>query len=81
MSSFRLLELLHTHLFTGVAEVTFLVQYSSASGNDVVVSPAGGVIVFQDGEREREISVSIEDDELPEESEMLQIVLTETTGN
>ncbi len=39
------------------------------------------MLVFQDGQAEAEISVSVADDEIPEESETLQIELVSTTGN
>ena len=63
-----------------MAEVNFQVQYDSASPNDVTVTPVSGVLVFQEGQRDAQIVVTITDDVTPEESEILRVELTETTG-
>ena len=68
------------YVYADVAEVNFQVQYDSASPDDVVVSPVGGVLVFQEGQRDAQIVVTITDDVIPEESEILRVELTGTTG-
>ena len=64
----------------GVAEVSFVVLYDTASGADVMVGPPIGRVVLGRGEREGVISVRVVEDEVPEENERLRIQLISTTG-
>lgn len=70
----------HCPLNVGVAEVSFVVLYDTASGADVMVGPPTGRVVLGRGEREGVISVRVVEDEMPEENERLRIQLTSTTG-
>ena len=69
------------NFFTGVAQVTFEVAYSTASTNDVIITPAGGVVNFVDGQSTATISVDVVDDSIPEESEILTIRLISVSGD
>ena len=64
----------------GVAEVSFVVLYDTASGADVMVGPPTGRVMLGRGEREGVISVRVVEDEVPEENERLRIQLISTTG-
>ena len=55
--------------------------YTSASSEDISVTPSSSVVTFQDGENEATISVTVVDDDTPEETERLEISLTSTTGD
>ncbi len=61
---------------TGIAEVSFSIVNSSAN---ITVLPEG-ILVFQDGQTEAQITVYVFDDEIPEESEIVTIHLDSTTG-
>ena len=64
----------------GIVEVGFVVQHNSTQPSDVAVTPANGVLVFEAGDSEKTITVSVVDDELPEEEEFLVVQLLSATG-
>ena len=65
---------------TGEAEIAFSVEYTSADSNEVTVSPTTRSLVFSAGQTLAEITASVIDDGLPEETEEIRFQLTETTG-
>lgn len=66
--------------FLGQAVVYFNVTYTTASSSDVTISPANGIVTFQDGDASRPVTITIQDDTIPEMSEELRIQLTSVTG-
>ena len=60
--------------------MSFQVSYLSASTSDVVVMP-DDVITLVDGQTEATFTLIIVDDDTPEETETLQIELTNVTGD
>ena len=67
--------------FTGVAEVSFQVSYTSASADDVVITPSSGIVTLAHGETEATITLEVVNDTTPEEAESLRVDLTSTTGD
>ena len=55
--------------------------YTSASSDDVTITPSSSIVTFEDGEYEAVISVLVVNDTAPEETERLEISLTSTTGD
>lgn len=57
--------------------------YTTASANDVTITPApiGGVVNFVDGQSSATISVEVLDDSIPEMSEILTFRLVSVTGD
>ena len=71
----------HIFFFAGVAEVSFQVTYTSASADDVVITPSSGIVTLANGETEAIITIEVVNDTIPEESESLRVDLTSTTGD
>ena len=61
--------------------MAYEVTYSTALSSDVIVTPAGGVIDFVDGQSAATISVDVVDDSIPEQSEILTIRLVSFSGD
>ncbi|KJE92667.1 G protein-coupled receptor [Capsaspora owczarzaki ATCC 30864] len=60
----------------GAVTASFTVSFDGASAADIQVSPATSV-TFADGESEQFINVTIVDDHIPEELEVLQITISD----
>lgn len=63
-----------------VATVMYRVEYGEASPADFTVLNNGSLLVFDVGERMKNISVALEDDNIPETDEPFSIVLHNATG-
>lgn len=75
-----------TVLRNGSADVAVTVQYITLNGDataeegDFVPSGKSSVILFDVGEREQNLSVCINDDDIPETDETFYIFLLNSTG-
>lgn len=63
-----------------VATVTYKVEYAEASPGDLTLQSNETLLVFEVGEWMKNISVAIEDDNIPETDESFYIVLYNPTG-
>lgn len=63
-----------------VATVTYRVEYGNASPGDLTVLSNDMLLVFDVGEWMKNISVAVEDDNIPETDEPFYIVLYNATG-
>ncbi|XP_030273384.1 adhesion G-protein coupled receptor V1 isoform X2 [Sparus aurata] len=64
-----------------VATVTYRVEYGNASPGDLTVLSNDTLLVFDVGEWMKNISVAVEDDNIPETDEPFYIVLYNATGD
>lgn len=69
-----------TGLADFVATVTYRVEYGEASPGDVTLLGNDTLLVFDLGEWVKNISVALEDDNIPETDEPFYIVLSNATG-
>ncbi len=58
-----------------MSEVTFSIIYTSASQDDVIVTPTIGILTFGAGQTQAIISVGVVNDVIPEENEFLTLRL------
>ena len=82
--SMKTLETFASHtinLLAGEVQVTYEVTYSTASTSDVIITPAGGVVNFINGQSTATISVDVMDDSIPEQSEILTVRLISVSGD
>ena len=73
----------YSNYYVGAAQVTFEVTYTTASTDDVIVTPSstGGVVNFVDGQTTAAISIEVVDDVIPEMSEILTVRLVSVSGD
>ncbi|XP_075895105.1 adhesion G-protein coupled receptor V1 isoform X2 [Nelusetta ayraudi] len=64
-----------------VATVMFRVEYGGASPGDLVMLTNDTLLVFGEGEWTKNISVAVEDDNIPETDEPFYIILHNATGD
>ncbi|KAK7934133.1 hypothetical protein WMY93_005029 [Mugilogobius chulae] len=64
-----------------VASVMLRVDYGDASPDDFTLMSNNTVLVFDIGEREKNISVATEEDNIPEDNEHFYIILHNATGD
>lgn len=69
------------NFLVGEAQVVYEVIYSTTSTSDVIITPAGGVVSFVNGQSTATISVDVVDDSTPEQSEILTIRLISVSGD
>ena len=62
-----------------VATVTYRVEYGDATAGDLV-APSNDSLVFNVGESMRDVSVEVQDDNIPETDEAFHLVLSNATG-
>ena len=55
--------------------------YTSASQDDVTITPIVGIVTFSPGQTEAVISVGVVNDAIPEENELLTLRLDSVTGD
>ncbi|XP_062310079.1 adhesion G-protein coupled receptor V1 [Osmerus eperlanus] len=63
-----------------VATVTYRVEYGDATAGDLV-APSNDSLVFDVGERMRNVSVEVQDDNIPETDEAFYLILSNATGD
>lgn len=61
--------------------MVYIVTYQTASASDIILTPSEGVVTFAPGQTQASISVSVLDDELPEEQELLMLSLVSVSGD
>lgn len=61
--------------------MSFQVTYTSASADDVAITPTSGIVTLANQKNETAIIVEVINDAVPEESESLRVELTSTTGD
>uniref|UniRef100_A0A8C5D7Y0 Adhesion G-protein coupled receptor V1 n=1 Tax=Gouania willdenowi TaxID=441366 RepID=A0A8C5D7Y0_GOUWI len=64
-----------------VATAMYRIEYGEASPNDVIVLSNDTLLIFNVGEWMKNISVAVEDDDVPEADELFHIVLHNATGD
>lgn len=63
-----------------VATVMYRVEYGDASPGDLTLLGNGTLLVYEEGEWMKNVSVAVEDDDTPETDEPFYIVLFNATG-
>lgn len=63
-----------------VATVMYRVEYGAASPGDLAMLTNDTLLVFGEGEWTKNISVAVEDDNIPETDEPFYIILYDATG-